>query len=362
VIAVQGGFEHDLWRDYLVSRHLSRNPGQWSDATFDRVTVLAHALESLSLTVEQLPDQDSKNRFLEAVYDWNYAAAGDCVEEFRGTDPDARQLGDSIRLSIYGAIAEKRFDPVPRTQERARDYLVNHQDPRAEPFSQRATRAELVEHVRHLDGPESWFQTWKDAFIRPDGQNLTPEDIGLLRSDSSLVGWAVANLVRRSNLDPGGQRRLRELYAEELAAGDSRRTIRWRIVHALGRFPTHENAEMLLQALRNDPYHWVRYGAARSLMELAARGDEALRREVLARLMEYVGGYREENVWIRRQLLRELIEVSFIADARPGWRESVRPLLELVLQKEQSPQYRSEWQRRVGELYQERVSSAIQPR
>lgn len=349
VIGSRGGFEHDLWRDYLVSRYFSRNPGAWTTDAFDRATVLAHSPESLTMTVEQLPSREAKNDFLKAVYDWNYHAAADCIEEFRDTDPEARQLSHCIRWAVYGAVAEKRFDPVPRTRSRATDYLKNHPDDVARPYAEASPRSALVAHVTALPEPEPWFTTWKRLFTKPDGQGFDHDDLTALESRDSLVGWAAANLARRSNLDPPTLARIRQFY-EESHGDPDRGTYRWRLVHALGPFPSPENVAVLFRALNEDTYHWVRYGAARSLMEIASRADHAFRDHVLSGLRDFVRRYNPMNLWFGRQLLGELIETSFIDNPRAGWREAVVPLLGEVVQKEASEAVKKQWTLKVKKL------------
>jgi len=53
--------------------------------------------------------------------------------------------------------------------------------------------------------------------------------------------------------------------------------VRWRIAHVLGAFPQPKALEELIRLLDKDPDGYVRYGAIRSLVELASQSDQAMR-------------------------------------------------------------------------------------
>lgn len=350
VLASDGsGFEHHLWRDYLVSRYLAQNKNEWKDTVFDAITTFASSLESLSLAVEQLRDRALKDEFLKAIYDWNYVAAANCIADFREDDPDSRQLSLGIRSAILAAIAEKRFDKVERTRQRANDILREHRYEFARPFIEAQTPDCLRQHVATLTGPENWFKKWKALFTKRSGQELTVEEIALVTSDDSLIGWTVANLARRSGLNEEGQGRIREIY-RQAGNADDKKTVRWRAVHVLGAYPNESNVNLLLDAARHDPYHWVQYGAARGLIEIASQSEEDLRTRVLSDLDEFIRNYDPPNVWIRRQIRREIVEVAFIRNPQPGWKNVVRPNLTLIVEKEAGTLYQKELRKRVSDF------------
>src|SRR5205823_6553944 len=56
--------------------------------------------------------------------------------------------------------------------------------------------------------------------------------------------------------------------------------VRWRVVHALGAIPKYQAVQTLLRILDEDADEWVRFGAARSLVEVAASGSSTVRRRV----------------------------------------------------------------------------------
>jgi len=336
----ESGFEHELWRDYLLSRYLARDPDKWTDKWFDAATTFASSIECLPLTVEQLATAAARDALLKAVYDWNYVAAADCIRELRTDEPAPRQLSLGIRVAILAAIAEKRFDAVQRTRVRAEDILRGHSDDFARPLILAESRGRLVQHVAGLMSPEPWYAQWKELFIRPDGQALSPGETAAVSSGDSLIGWTAANAIRRGTVDEQQLEWLRDAYRQNRAA-DTNKTVRWRIVHVLGAFPTEANAAQLLEALTADPYHWVKYGAARALVETAANAGDALAMSVLSTLQDAVTNLGQHQLWMRRQILREAIETAFIRGAAPGWRNKVTSLLELAV-AQSDLQYREE--------------------
>ncbi len=346
--AEDGGFEHYLWRDYLVSRMLARDENRWKDQIFDAITTYSSSLECLSMTVEQLPDRVKKDNFLKKLFDWNYLAAARCIADFRENEPEARQLSLSIRSAILAAVAEKRFDGVQRTRERANEFLADHHYGFARPFVEAASEEALRQHVSTIHEPEEWFGKWKTLFTKANGAQSNPIEIELIASDDSLIGWAASNLARRSKLTDDDFRTVRGIY--ENTADEDKKSVRWRVVHVLGAHPKPENASLLYQALGNDPYHWVQYGAARSVIEIAARSETALREQALGEVKDFIRTYSPTKLWMRRQILQETIESSFISHPAAGWKGAVRPLLRFISQQESDPSVQSELMKRVNAL------------
>jgi hypothetical protein len=344
----EGGFEHHLWRDYLFSHDLAGKDGEWNDSVFDVVTTFSSSLECLSLTVEQLPDRVQTDNFLKKIFDWSYLAAIDCIADFRDDDPEPHQLSVGIRSAILAAVAEKRFDPIERTRQRANEFLRYHLYELARPFREAQTREELAQHVASLDGTGDWFEQWKALFTRGSGGVLSAEEIDFVISDDSIIGWTAANLARQSQLDEPGLQRIREMYRK---AGNSeeKKGIRWRVVHVLGAHPNTGNVDFLVEALSNDLYRWVKYGAVRSLMEIASRSEGDLRERALRGVGEFVESYNPGELWVRRRILQEVTEAAFVRRPQPSWRDAARPILALAAQRIDPP-YRDVLNRRIAEF------------
>jgi hypothetical protein len=126
----------------------------------------------------------------------------------------------------------------------------------------------MVERVRHME-LEGDLAVWKRLYCNADGVQVTDEDIDLIASPNPLIGWAAANFVRRGNVFAGGEERIRAIYTRH-GADTGKRSVRWRVVHALGAHPSDANLDLLAEALATDEYRWVLYGAARSLVEAGA--------------------------------------------------------------------------------------------
>src|SRR6185369_16186165 len=105
-------------------------------------------------------------------------------------------------------------------------------------------------------------------FATPRGSALSDDDLAAIEHEDSLIGWTVANVAKRTTISESQAAMLRRLLQN---AEDP--IVRWRAAHVLGAHPSEDNVTALLDAL-NDPYHWVRYGAVRSLIELAARSSD----------------------------------------------------------------------------------------
>jgi len=345
------GFEHHLWRDYLTSRQLAKTAENWRNGVLDLVTTFSSSPECLSLTVEQLPGTADKDRFLKKVFDWNYVAAADCLADPRPDDPEARQLSLGIRVSILAFIADKRFDAVERTRERASRILGRNRSDVAQSFNAAVTRPDLVAEVTAYAESEDWFQRWKALFARGSGETLSDEDVAAIASNDSVIGWTAANSARRAQLNETQQQIVRTIYHEGLTPTGVG-SVRWRAVHVLGAHPSDANVDLLTQALEGDPYHWVQYGAARALMEIAAGSESALRTRVIEGLTQSVQRDRHRTRWMQRQVLQEIIETAFIRSPRPGWKDAVRPVLRLVTQQEPDISARQALETRLSDFEQ----------
>jgi hypothetical protein len=287
--------------------------------------------------------------FLKRVFDWNYFAAADCIAEFREDDPEPRQLSLSIRAAILAAVGEKRFDPIERTRRRANEILQHHRYEIAQPYREGPTRETLVHHIATLGGSEAWFTQWRGVFSKDVGDRLDAKEVEPIASDDSLIGWAAANAARRTKLDEEQQQRVRSLY-EDAAGRELSKSVRWRVVHVLGAYPNADNASLLLKAVREDPYHWTQYGAARALVEVASQSEEGLRGPVVQGLCEFIDGYNPNKLWMRRQILREIVEAAFTATPQSGWKHAAMKLFERILLRAVDESDKRGLQRRASEF------------
>jgi hypothetical protein len=259
----ESGFEHHLWRDYLVARALSLDPGCWMEEVFDAASTFGTSVECLTMVVEQIADGNQKTSFVNAVYDWNYGAALECIAKSGEGEEAERRVPIVLREAILAVVAEKRFDNVERTRQRTDQLLAQY--PFAKPYLDLSTREAMTDRVRHLE-TEGDLDVWKRLYCQPAGTPVTDQDIDLIASPNPLIGWTAANFVRRGELSVAGEERVRAIYLRQRLP-DGRRSVRWRVVHSLGTHPSDGNLDLLSDALASDKYRWVLYGAARSLVE-----------------------------------------------------------------------------------------------
>jgi len=335
-VVTDKGFEHELWRDYLAARHLSAHPPLWDEDSFDRVTVKGQSFESLPLTLQQIPDVALRDEFLKEVYDWNVTGVVECLENAnRGDDAPTRGL----RIAIVAMIAEKQFDRHWHTRTRTIAQLREQRREEARRFVGLGSRDELVEAVRHERVNDPWFERWFEIFSLPDGSSVSDEVVRSIADADAVIGWTSANSLKRFNLTPGQLLQLAEIFHG--ANGRNARVVRWRVVHALGNFPTDATVPLLAHAVeRDDSYMWVRYGAVRSLLEGAATHPGHPRTSALEALRNALPAVRGAPPIDRERILREVLVCARIRTAGAGWREAAAPVLlaavDLADQQQQS--------------------------
>lgn len=325
VVDDQHGFAHHLWRDYLVARSLRGHKEAWTEETFDAVTTFTTSVESLVMAVEQIANGADKVAFVAAVYDWSYTAALECIALSGGAEEAERRIPAPVREAILAVVAEKRFDPVQRTRDRAGRLLSQY--PFAKLPLECPTRESLVEHARQTVASEPELMEWLRLFGQTAGP-LPRTDLDLISSQNSLIGWTAANLARRSTLSADDVSRVCTIYRENLGP-QGRRSVRWRAVHVLGAHPSEESVQLLTEALERDEYRWVAYGTARSLVEAASRLNNPRRQEVIDVIVRFVEG--EGGGAARPMILQEIVETCFINGAARGWGNAALPLLLQVL-------------------------------
>ena len=323
----QAGFEHHLWRDYLVARALTLDPDRWTEDAFDAASTFGTSVECLTMVVEQLPNGEQKVAFVNAVYDWNYGAALECIDKSGQSEEAERRVPEIVREAIIAVVAEKRFDAVERTRDRTGRLLARY--PFAKPYLEARSREEMVERVRHLQ-TEGDLAVWQRLYCQPSGAQVSDADIDLVGSPNPLIGWTTANFVRRGQLSLAGEERLRAIYASHLD-GAGRRSVRWRVVHALGMHPSGDNLDFLSNVLATDEYRWVLYGTARSLVEVASAVQNPRRQMAIDALLAFVNG--EGGGKARPMILEEIVETCFIGGAARGWGNAAIPLLERILDR-----------------------------
>lgn len=315
-------FEHQLHQDYLVSRYLVAHPDEWNAASFDIVSFDSQSVEPLEMVLEQLMSEDSGDRFLTTIYDWNWGATVSCLAN--AAHSEQQKCSREMEYVILSVVAEKRFDPIHRTRERADKHLSLFPLSIRESFDTAVRLEDVFGILSGIDSSKAWFQDWRALFTRTPSVPLEESDLRLVSSEDSVLGWTAANVIRRFTLTGDQLSYLRGTYDNSLSAGKT--NVAWRVVHALGKSDTQATIDLLFRALGTN-HKWVRYGAARSLVELAALTDvQSRRRHVLERLKTFIP-------MLDTDVLREISNAVFYRDAPDDWNSLTIPLLEVIRDK-----------------------------
>jgi hypothetical protein len=314
-------FRHQLFHDFLAGYHLkSSTPAEWRGSAFDLATLRAKSFDALEFTAELL--NGKANDFIIEVYDWNYSAAITCVLDLEaGVTGEASPLSASLRDALIALNADKRFDHFAHTRQRAERRAATITSASAIAHREAPTRDALVECVRtaYLVDPEfPMALEWKRLFTLPGKPDST--DWALLQH-TPLLAWTAANAFRPSisAADPLVDYLIRLYDALYASQPEDERAIatRWRIVHILGAVNREEAVATLVRAIRNEKVEkagWIRYGAARSLAEIASRTDSA---EAAARILGHVIAVMDQLVG--SPAFNELRDVAVIAESSPAW-------------------------------------------
>src|SRR5262249_52745145 len=142
-----------------------------------------------------------------------------------------------------------------------------------------------------------------------------------------LLGWTVSYTLKRSALAGDTRLRLKGMYWGALSGMDNRSavasSVRWRVVHTLGVSPTYDSLALLVDAIDADPQPWVRWGAARSVVELAAASaDASLSAAALSALAE-------RATTLSETIAAEIAWASQYHGAAGHFRSLMRPVLEV---------------------------------
>jgi len=271
----QAYLEHHLLHDYLASHYVASRPELWNERTFDALTFDASSFDSIALVLQELAS-DQSDDFLKRVYDWNPYAAAYAISEAEG-------VGISVEMVLVISImlAERLNDIFEYTAQRSGDAL-NVLGPSLEQTIGTSNIEEFRRIALMRFSDRHWFQQWQTLFTTPPESVPTPAQIDLLQSSDPIIGWTVANVLRRLTLQADFIGRVRQLTLVP-----TNNAVRWRAAHVLGKFPSSENRDALLNCILTDPYDWVRYGSLRSLMEIAARSP-ALRNSVFNVFMNHL--------------------------------------------------------------------------
>jgi len=314
-----GFFQHHIAHDFLAATYVARlDPALWTPGLFRELSFDASSFDAVELAFEQLAEGPA-DLFLQKLYDWNLYAAGYALAQRRQDDTP---VGAEMRTVILAMLGDKCFDPVIATRQRAADALRLMQIEEAGPFRQATTLAELCAIVDAVGSDIPWFNEWKEVFRISETQAIELATLAKILDENSILGWTVANVAKR--VADGGW--ILPQLAEWLAASPNA-TVRWRIAHVLGAIPEQEALHCLGDLVDNDADEDVRYGATRSLVELATIASPELRGEASAAIAERASAISRSDRIARELRSSLLVEPSV---APPEWLSFVRACVQAM--------------------------------
>jgi hypothetical protein len=328
-------FRHHLFHDYLASLWLARHPDLWSHRSFDAITFNAGSFDALGLTLEQLVDPNHADRFLNAVYDWNFYAVSYALSKAEAQGVSC--VSQEARAVLLTLLAEKTWDPLLATRQRVRDGLQLFSDPGVDRLLSAASLAELVQLVRDdLTIGSSW-PDWREIFTTEPGSQASDPLVDRVAEPEPVIGWTVANVLRRVTLLTPQEHRLQRL------SDTGTETVRWRVAHVFGAHPSIGNVQALISGL-DDEYRWVQYGSIRSLVECAAHSEE-LRDLIIDNLMARLPQIRSSQ-----PLLSELEKAVLLAEPPIDWPQVVEPVLDALWASAPDDEEQEHWMKLAHEV------------
>jgi hypothetical protein len=295
------------------------------------------------MVVYQLESEALIAQYLTALYDWSWFGTVRCVERALH---DRLPVSGDLLIVLSAMLAEKRFDPVYGSRVRAEEWTSRLDLVTGFRFSQTTTIVEVVREIERLASStmSSWFETWKTLFrnLGNSSAELNEADIAFLSDSNPFIGWTASQMIRWCRLSPASMRQVRALFVgARWASDDTSRAIRWRAVHALGRHPSVENLQLLLNAIDSDDYWWVVYGAVRSALEMAAIQGADMADQVLKELNFRLPAIPAEP-------LSAVAWASRYDGADEKWKVKVWPLLVQALDLQTDEAEKERWRQRLA--------------
>lgn len=330
-------FVHHILHDYLSARHVAGLTDEdWTSQTLSALSFDSSSFDAIELVFEQL-DAQRANAFLRKLYDWNLYAAGYALAQARDSDT---RVGTEMRSVIFSMLAEKRFDAILSTRQKANDALMLMQLSDARVFQEAHSLEAVKAALAAVESGEKWFLDWRSLFQAKPDSELSPQMLAEIRRPDSIIGWTMANVAKRTVVSEQSQGHLVDWIHDERDP-----TVRWRIAHVLGAFPNQTTLETLLGLLDNDTDGSVRYGAIRSIVELGARAERELRTivcEHITRRAEAISKQPKISGELRTCLLMDKKAVP------PDWLSFVAQIVRALFVVTDSTNERDLWRQCLG--------------
>lgn len=332
-------FIHQILHDYLVSRHLASNKVEWDIHTFDISTKESNSIEVIYLAFQQIQDKKTADKFLLCVYDWNWNAAISSI--ISNTKLGIASHSEHIVDAMLVQVAQKQFDMIEGTSYSAKKRLEEYDTELSKKLLNTDDLCKLIDVVNDMKYDSAEFMEWKTLFSTNRNSPASYDRIMMIISNNSLIGWTASNVLRECALDATNQNHLETILQSSDANNNTQNTRRWRIIHTLGKFPTESSKKLLFNALENDPYHWCRFGAARSLVEMAAiTQDEKIRKSIVDKLIEMLPK-------LRSNITNEIGKAVFYKNSYGTWDKHAILLLEHIKKLSSDQEYVDEWKNKI---------------
>ena len=335
-----GFFDHHLKHDYLASIYVATHSAEWGPTLFDTATFSASSFDAMSMALQQIRNEREADQFVQFLYDWNLYGSAYALTEGRVGAAQTTSVSEEMEIVVMSMLAVRLWDPILSTREKARDALMLFPGKNVDGMLSVPSRGELAAFV-----PESakhdWYTRWRGVFsllLSEDEIDVGDVDVvAVVTSAESILGWTWANTLKRARLTGAQQAALREALQQK----DLGEVVRWRVAHVLGVFPTEENAAALLASLSMDEAQWVRYGATRSLVEMAAMTpDDTLRSEITRHLLEKRTIFDEDHRSARELRSSMLVSREVVT---AGWVRIATPLVQQFYAPATSEDEQAEW-------------------
>jgi|SRR6188472_11856 len=331
-------FAHQLFHDALAADWLAVTPDRWRKEGFDPLTFKASSFDVLALTLERIDDPPEVDTFLRRIYDWNYYGAAFTLARARVLGEV--QLSPTMYIALLAMLAERQWDPMVATAEQVRDALRLIGDKLAHRMLNARQLDEVLELVAEQEGGDPAFESWRAIYLHHIGSEPNEMILEAVQEADSLLGWTAANVLRRTRPTAEAIAKISSLSREAQAD-----VVRWRAAHVLGGWPCEESTRALQRSFSSDSDDWVRYGATRSLIDLAA-ADEQIRHDVIPWLSERLDQPSDRVIGeIERALVRRPVP--------PHWTRDVSVLVEALFSRAADERERDRWRRLASRLCQE---------
>lgn len=297
-------FKHQLYHDYLVGVYIAKEGQRCNHEIFDHCTFRAKNIEPLSFAIELIDEKDAES-FLIAIYDWNYRSISECLAQLKVFNYDLK-LSNDMAFVLQVKNAEKLLDIFEETISSAYinfkqlNYNIGIALDKLKDFK------EIDKCIETYNPSASLFKEWKALYLIISNDQINHKSWNLYKSNP-IISWTFSNIIKRISLSYVQQMELRALfYFSEDAS------VQWKIVHSIGAYDSKENVTLLVEALKGSENVWVKYGAIRSLLEIAYNSIQ-LRNEIFAWLHDNM------NVLTNEIVINEIRKSLLIRNANKEW-------------------------------------------